>query len=75
MRTPYGALQRRNDVDGLVEDTELGLGLVGAGVQLAHPTQLLEGLVDVAHPDPGLPDNNIGRRQRGKRIDSGKRGQ
>lgn len=43
-------LQVQDDVDGLVQDEQFGLRLVVAEVQLAHPPELLEGLVDV--PDP-----------------------
>lgn len=42
-------LQAEDDGHGLVEDQELGLGLVALEVQLHHAAQLLERLVDVAH--------------------------
>lgn len=39
-----------------MEDQQFGLRLLALQVQLAHATQLLEGLVDVSHPQalPGV---------------------
>lgn len=34
----------------LMEDEQFGLWLLALQVQLAHPTKLFEGLVDVSHP-------------------------
>ena len=44
-------LQVDDNLDGLLQNQELGLGLVvaGAHLHLTHAAQLLEGLVDVAH--------------------------
>lgn len=42
-------LQAEDDGHGLVEDQELGLGLVALEVELHHAAQLLESLVDVTH--------------------------
>lgn len=41
-------LQAEDDGHGLVEDQELGLGLVTLEVELHHAAELLESLVDVA---------------------------
>lgn len=45
-------LQAEDDGDGLVQDQQLGLRLVALQVQLHHPAELLERLVDVAHSQP-----------------------
>ena len=45
-------LQTQDDGHGLVQDEQLGLGLLALEVQLAHAAQLLEGLVDVPHAQP-----------------------
>jgi len=42
-------LQVKNDGHSLMEDEQFCLGLLAFQVQLAHATQLLEGLVDVPH--------------------------
>lgn len=34
-----------------MEDEQFSLGLLAFQVQLAHATQLLEGLIDVSHPE------------------------
>ena len=43
-------LQAQYDCHGLVQDEQLGLGLLALQVQLNHAAQLLESLVDVSHP-------------------------
>lgn len=43
-------LQAEDDSHGLMEDQELGLGLVTLEVELHHAAELLESLVDVADP-------------------------
>lgn len=43
-------LQVKYDGHSLMEDEQFSLGLLALEVQLAHATQLLEGLVDVSHP-------------------------
>lgn len=43
-------LQAEYDGHSLVEDEQLSLGFLTFQVQLAHATELLEGLVDVSHP-------------------------
>ncbi len=43
-------LQVKYDGHSLMEDEQFRLGLLAFQVQLAHATQLLEGLVDVSHP-------------------------
>lgn len=43
-------LQAQNDGHSLMKDEQFSLGLLALQVQLAHATQLLEGLVYVAHP-------------------------
>lgn len=43
-------LQIKYDRHSLVEDQQLGLGLLTIQVHLAHAAELLEGLVDVSHP-------------------------
>lgn len=45
-------LQTEDDGDGLVQDQQLGLRLVALQVELHHPAQLLERLVDVADAQP-----------------------
>lgn len=41
-------LQAQYDCHGLVQDEQLGLGLLALQVQLNHAAQLLESLVDVS---------------------------
>lgn len=43
-------LQAEDDGHGLVEDQELGLGLVALEVELHHAPELLESLIDVSDP-------------------------
>lgn len=45
-------LQRHDDLDGHVEDAELGLRLVALQVRHAHAPELLQGFVDVSYPYP-----------------------
>lgn len=45
-------LQAHYDLHGLLQDDKLGLGLVALQVDLTHPAQLSEGLVNVAHAHP-----------------------
>lgn len=42
-------LQAQYDCHGLVQDEQLGLGLLALQVQLNHAAQLLESLIDVSH--------------------------
>lgn len=42
-------LQAQDDLHSLLEDDELGLGLVTLQMELAHAAQLPEGLVDVTY--------------------------
>lgn len=44
-------LQVEYDSHSLMEDEQFSLGLLAFQVQLAHATQLLEGLIDVSHPE------------------------
>lgn len=50
--TSHLLLQAQYDLDGLLQDDELGLGLVALQVDLTHPAQLSEGFVNVTHPHP-----------------------
>lgn len=43
-------LQAEDDSHGLVENQELGLGLVTLQVELHHTAKLLESLVDISDP-------------------------
>lgn len=52
MLTPDLLLQTKDDGHGLVQDEQLGLGLVALQVELHHAAQLLKGLVDVAYAQP-----------------------
>lgn len=54
--TSHLVLQAQNDLDSLLQDDKLGLGLVALQVDLTHPAQLSEGFVNVAntHPLPGI---------------------
>lgn len=50
--TSHLLLQAQYDLDGLLQDDKLGLGLVALQVDLTHPAQLSEGFVNVAHAHP-----------------------
>lgn len=54
--TSHLLLQAEDDLDSLLQDDELGLGLVALQVDLTHPAQLSEGFVYVAntHSLPGI---------------------
>lgn len=43
--------QAEYDGHSLVEDQQFRLGFLALQVQLAHAAELLEGLVDVSHPE------------------------
>ena len=43
-------LQAEDDSHGLVQDQELGLGLIALEVELHHAAELLESLIDVTDP-------------------------
>ena len=47
--TSHLALQAQDDLHGLLQDEQLGLGLVALQVHLTHAAQLPERLVNVAH--------------------------
>jgi len=49
--TSHLVLQVKYDSHSLMEDEQFSHGLLVFQVQLAHATQLLEGLVDVSHPE------------------------
>ena len=51
-RTSDLLFELHDDLDGHVEDAQLGLRLVRLEVLHAHAAQLLERLVDVADPNP-----------------------
>lgn len=51
-RTSHLLLQAQYDLHGLLQDDQLGLRLVALQVDLTHPAQLSEGLVNVAHAHP-----------------------
>lgn len=50
--TSHLLLQAQYDLDSLLQDDKLGLGLVALQVDLTHPAQLSEGFVNVAHAHP-----------------------
>ncbi len=50
--TSHLLLQAQYDLDSLLQDDKLGLGLVALQVDLTHPAQLSEGFVNVAHTHP-----------------------
>ena len=50
--TSHLLFQAHDDLDGLLQDYKLGLGLVAPHVDLNHPAQLSESLVNVAHAHP-----------------------
>lgn len=47
--TSHLLLQVEDDIDGLVEDKQLGLWFVIAQMQLTHAAKFFEGLIDVTH--------------------------
>lgn len=48
--TSHLLLQAEDDSHGLVENQELGLGLVTLQVELHHAAQLLKSLIDISDP-------------------------
>lgn len=50
--TSHLLLQAQYDLDSLLQDDKLGLGLVALQMNLTHPAQLSEGFVYVAHTHP-----------------------